>query len=1185
MTIQSVSGPKKIVKMQQAIGRTKPATSGGHLVPFVRVATETGHVKALSKSSIATHISLPASRVARAEFLKKWAREQRRKVLAGGVAATLILPMLGAEAMAQSGSMTSLDELSGVSSAAVQPDGTLLIVMESGAQLIVPVGQFQLGEDGAIFISDAVVAAAVDANAGVESNVADAGGLLGAVGGLAALSLIGASSSSEASSSEASPSVTGFVVDGYISGATVFYDANNNGVLDDGETFTTTNASGSFELPAGIDAPIVALGGIDISTGLPSNLVLKAPAGSTVVSPLTTMVQQLVSQGDGTTVEAATASVLGALGLDPETDLLNVDPIADGNDALFAAGAQVAQFLALAEAAGLPAEAAADALAEALADPDVAEGLLSDADALNDVLVAANTAAGDGAVDLGSLAATITNSNTAINDAVASGENVQAAIADVQQAVMGNIADEIRNSDEAPREYTSDEIAEFVENAPEVGEDGTVIIDFTLSEDFSAEIMLADDQTAGAWYTDRQAPGAFVVDSERFEGESVLRQTIDSIESGTFAQTQGRKLDVPAGSTSVSIDLFVDPEWDTGGAQDGFRQAGFWTTTIGADGEVSGFPIIEFASLDDGPGFRVWNGAEFIDFPFEGEVPYDEFVTLSIELGSGGSVTYGVGDQTLVVEYSSIAESTIGNVILQTYNQTFDDDGDAVPNAARDEYSVYWDNLAADGGIVTEDTDVSIFGVVSFEPDLFEVASDATLTARMDQLDGVEIVGSGIVKLTGDFDADADLSGLLGTGVMIDATDVDGFMLALTPEQADGLQLDVASDAQISIDVVFNALSAEQGELEPQIDISGITVDGQQNVAAVFEVLSASGGFEDTMKLFWNAFDQAYYDDTPGGSLETNTSFVELANIYADYLADGGTPITDVVQTKVGGEPNFDARQQSLHDNILGNLQDGVIARRFGDDDPRNDNAKDFGDRPEVSGFVNGYAETFLAGAAWDLENGYIRPDVEVPNDTFSVLALDDLESGEGTAGTDIIFSAPTSNMIDISQGGADVILINADTVGRDGFTDQITGFDAAADGGDILQLVASGYASRGSELQLLEAGGSLNDDTSIGVYVTDADLSAVIADIDGEAADELEQEVLNFLEGFENDPDIDGLFIVATDGDDSILGRFELNDGDVEIAGLAYLDGVDGADLTIENFNLDNVFGVQDTSGAAATT
>ncbi|WP_081494856.1 GLUG motif-containing protein [Bradyrhizobium liaoningense] len=113
------------------------------------------------------------------------------------------------------------------------------------------------------------------------------------------------------------------VIDGNISGALVFADDNNNGTLDPDELFTVTDSGGYFE-PIGEVGPLVAYGGIDTSTGLPFKGLLAAPVGSTVITPLTTLISSLQSQGD----PIAKQKVLAAFGLSSDLDLTTFDPIA-----------------------------------------------------------------------------------------------------------------------------------------------------------------------------------------------------------------------------------------------------------------------------------------------------------------------------------------------------------------------------------------------------------------------------------------------------------------------------------------------------------------------------------------------------------------------------------------------------------------------------------------------------------------------------------------------------------------------------------------------------------------------------------------------------------------------------------------------------------------------------------------
>jgi Ca2+-binding RTX toxin-like protein len=114
----------------------------------------------------------------------------------------------------------------------------------------------------------------------------------------------------------------GLAIDGYLAGAFVFADADNDGKFDVGEASATTDAFGKFELDPG-GAALVIVGGVDIATGQQFEGVLMAGPGSTVITPLTTLLVQLGVAG--------AADPQGALehllGLDP-TNFGTLDPIA-----------------------------------------------------------------------------------------------------------------------------------------------------------------------------------------------------------------------------------------------------------------------------------------------------------------------------------------------------------------------------------------------------------------------------------------------------------------------------------------------------------------------------------------------------------------------------------------------------------------------------------------------------------------------------------------------------------------------------------------------------------------------------------------------------------------------------------------------------------------------------------------
>ncbi|MEG3956125.1 S8 family serine peptidase [Microcoleus sp. herbarium2] len=134
-------------------------------------------------------------------------------------------------------------------------------------------------------------------------------------------------------------STTGVLIDGYIEGATLFLDANKNGVKDTNEPSTTTDNSGKFNLDIPFETfdtnnngeidpsegNLVATGGIDTATGLPLETPVTAPPDSSVVTLLTSLIADLIDKGIAP--ESAQSLVKAALGLPADVDLTSLDPI------------------------------------------------------------------------------------------------------------------------------------------------------------------------------------------------------------------------------------------------------------------------------------------------------------------------------------------------------------------------------------------------------------------------------------------------------------------------------------------------------------------------------------------------------------------------------------------------------------------------------------------------------------------------------------------------------------------------------------------------------------------------------------------------------------------------------------------------------------------------------------------
>ncbi|TAY93631.1 Ig-like domain-containing protein [Rhizobium ruizarguesonis] len=253
------------------------------------------------------------------------------------------------------------------------------------------------------------------------------------------------------------PPTIGIVTKDYLAGATVFADFDGDKTLDEGELVTSTDQRGNFAL-LGWFGPLVVQGGVDTKTGLPFAGLLEAPAGSAVVTPLTTILQGLLQDN----LSNAQALLLGAFGLDSNYDLTRRDPIVDalyGDPLPFAVGVKVyntAVGLAslLSELAGSPLNQTMSAVYSAiesavangssgstinLSSEGTLEALAGTVSASLNQLVPADLTSG--------VAAVIAALNTAIDDALAvsSGGDLVTNVAAVQLLTQGKVSDSLHS--------------------------------------------------------------------------------------------------------------------------------------------------------------------------------------------------------------------------------------------------------------------------------------------------------------------------------------------------------------------------------------------------------------------------------------------------------------------------------------------------------------------------------------------------------------------------------------------------------------------------------------------------------------------------------------------------------------------------------------------------------------------
>ena len=145
--------------------------------------------------------------------------------------------------------------------------------------------------------------------------------------------------------------VSGIGIDGILVGSKVCIDVNKNNTCDANEPSSITRADGNFTIAATTaTGPLLLIGGIDNSTGLPFTGTLKAPVGSSVVTPITSAIQSLVESGKS--AQEAESDVKVALGL-PDVDLTSFDPYNEVSENARAVLAKQTQLQVLVHAAAV----------------------------------------------------------------------------------------------------------------------------------------------------------------------------------------------------------------------------------------------------------------------------------------------------------------------------------------------------------------------------------------------------------------------------------------------------------------------------------------------------------------------------------------------------------------------------------------------------------------------------------------------------------------------------------------------------------------------------------------------------------------------------------------------------------------------------------------------------------------
>ena len=201
------------------------------------------------------------------------------------------------------------------------------------------------------------------------------------------------------------PQFTQIIVsDGYLRGVEIYADENNDGVADPDELLegVTSNAQGEIILEGDLaSSNLIITSGVNVDTGAVNEFSLSAPAGYSVVNPITTLVSSIINNSAGaTSTEDAEALVIDSLGLQLDSEgggLSGYDPISDQSEDALAnrvVTAQVASILAVAASSGED-EAASEAAQQAVLDNlvatiETAAPLVLDSDSVAELLTSAD---------------------------------------------------------------------------------------------------------------------------------------------------------------------------------------------------------------------------------------------------------------------------------------------------------------------------------------------------------------------------------------------------------------------------------------------------------------------------------------------------------------------------------------------------------------------------------------------------------------------------------------------------------------------------------------------------------------------------------------------------------------------------------------------------------------------------
>lgn len=109
----------------------------------------------------------------------------------------------------------------------------------------------------------------------------------------------------------------------------------------------------------------------------------------------------------------------------------------------------------------------------------------------------------------------------------------------------------------------------------------------------------------------------------------------------------------------------------------------------------------------------------------------------------------------------------------------------------------------------------------------------------------------------------------------------------------------------------------------------------EKGIDYVIDHLTINASKTDAFKMLWDYLDDAYVAGGNPFNVALNETFVRLGVAYVEYLEAGGEPLTFVTAKFTADDADANTmpeREQSMHDNLLGNLTAGAINARFSGD-------------------------------------------------------------------------------------------------------------------------------------------------------------------------------------------------------------------------------------------------------------